>query len=172
MQLTARIGQAALLAALVFFWSPQAFAWQVMRGSNGKDVQAILGMTVVDGANAAVIVDFIAKFECNPLLTLLEYRGQPLGTPLTTTAQRGSRKITISAGDFSASFYPWLIEYTNGSEMVCNEAVCGPVLEAMILGHSPIRVDNGFGRVLEFPKIRDTSAIRRAQEMCVASLSN
>jgi hypothetical protein len=168
--LRARIGQGALLGALLIMLSQQAFAWQIMRGSNGNDVQAILGMTVVDGANAAVIIDFIAKFECNPMLTFLEYRGQPLGTPITKTAQRGSRKMTISAGNVSASFFPWVIEYTNGSEMVCNEPVCSPVLEAIVQGHNPIQIDTGLGRALQFPIIKDATAIRRAQLMCISTL--
>lgn len=126
-------------------------------------------MTVVDGANAAVIVDFIAKYECNPMLTFLEYRGQPLGTPITKTAQRSSRKKTMSAGSVSASFFPLVIEYSNGSEFVCNEAVCSPVLEALVQGHYPIRIDTGFGRILEFPMSKDATVIRRAQSMCVST---
>jgi hypothetical protein len=163
---------AACVAALILSWSHQALAWQVIRGSNGKDVQAMLGMTVVDGVNAVLIVDFVAKFECNPVVTLLEYRGRPLGAPITRTAQRSAKKMTISAGRVSASFYPWLIEYANGSELVCNEADCNPVLEAIVLGHYPIRVNNGFGRTLEFPVGKDRTAIREAQQMCVSSLSN
>jgi hypothetical protein len=159
-------GLAALL--LLVGGVTSANAWQVIRHANGSDVEAMLSMTVGDGRSITLIVDFVKSFQCNPVISLMEMRGTTLGPALSNSARRGSQEFEIQAGSVSARFYPWIVDYQNGSESVCNESQCGPVLTAMSAGQVPIRVFAGTKGAFEFPASSDAALIRRAKARCIS----